>query len=137
MWVFLDDIRTPGMAHNQERGLGTQYGRPDSWTIAKDFFEFIDIVDKNIDKITFVSFDHDLACERGGKEYTGKDAADYLISKCLDLGKDFPDFYVHSDNTSGRQNIISVILNYLKHVEGFDNSHFRYFHKGLINKKPV
>jgi hypothetical protein len=137
MWVFLDDIRTPGMAHNQERGLGTQYGRPDSWTIAKDFFEFTDIVDKNIDKITFVSFDHDLACERGGKEYTGKDAADYLISKCLDLGKDFPDFYVHSDNTSGRQNIISVILNYLKHVEGFDNSDFRYFHKGLINKKPV
>ena len=63
--------------------------------------------------------------------------ADYLINFCLDNNKKFPDWYAHTDNTSGRQNIIGAILNYLKVVEGVDISNFRYFHNGIFNNKFV
>jgi hypothetical protein len=137
MNIFLDDIRTPKMSHNEAKGLGTQFSNSDNWVIARDYFEFKNIIDSNINDIKLVSFDHDLACVSDGREWTGKDAADYLIEKCLDMDIKFPDFYVHSDNTSGKANIIGVILNFLKYKEGFDTSSFRYYHNGVINGKPV
>lgn len=137
MNIFLDDIRTPKMSHNENKGLGPKFSDSNSWVIARDYFEFIDIVDKNLKDIKLVSFDHDLACVSDGVEFTGKSAADYLIQKCLDEKVKFPDFYVHSDNTSGKANIIGVILNYLKYIENFDTSKFKYFHNGIINGEAI
>jgi hypothetical protein len=137
MNIFLDDIRFPKISHNEKRGLGAQFSNSENWTIARDYFEFVDLVDNYFDKIKLVSFDHDLACVKDGREWTGKDAVDYLIQKCLDTNSKFPDFYVHSDNTSGKANIIGSALNYLKHIENFDTSKFRYFHNGIINNEPV
>jgi hypothetical protein len=137
MRVFLDDIRTPDMSHKSDKGLGPYYSDKSKWIIARDYFQFIDIVNKHFDEIELVSFDHDLGCMKDGIEYTGKNAADYLINFCLDSGKKFPDWYAHTDNTSGRQNIIGAILNYLKVVEGVDISKFRYFHNGIFNNKFV
>jgi hypothetical protein len=48
-----------------------------------------------------------------------------------------PDWYVHSDNTSGKNNIIGAITSYLKNVEGRDMSDFRYFHSGIVNSQPI
>jgi hypothetical protein len=137
MRVFLDDIRTPDMAHKSGKGLGPDYSDKNKWVIARDYFQFIDIVNKHFDEIELVSFDHDLGCVKDDIEYTGKTAADYLINFCLDNDKKFPDWYAHTDNTSGRQNIIGAILNYLKNVEGVDISNFRYFHNGIFNNKFV
>jgi hypothetical protein len=137
MRVFLDDIRTPDMAHKSGKGLGPDYSDKNKWVIARDYFQFIDIVNKHFDEIELVSFDHDIACVKDDIEYTGKTAADYLINFCLDNNKKFPDWYAHTDNTSGRQNIIGAILNYLKVVEGVDISKFRYFHNGIFNNKFV
>lgn len=137
MNLFLDDIRIPLMSHNVKRGLGTDYMATDKWVIARDYFEFTDIVDKHFDEIKLVSFDHDLACVKDGREWTGKDAANYLINYCLDHDKKFPDWYAHTDNTSGCQNIIGVINGYLKSVEGKDISNFRYYHRGIVNNKFV
>jgi hypothetical protein len=137
MRVFLDDIRTPDMAHKSGKGLGPDYSDKNKWIIARDYFEFVDIVNNHFDEIELVSFDHDLGCVKDGQEYTGKTAADYLINYCLDNNKKFPDWYAHTDNTSGRQNIIGAILNYLKVVEGVDISKFRYFHNGIFNNKFV
>ena len=135
--IFLDDIRTPSMSHSSGRNLGENYSHRDKWIIVRDYFEFINLIDKSFDDIDLISFDHDLACYKYGKEWTGKDAADYVINYCLDNNKKFPSWYVHSDNTSGKKNIISAILNYLKVVELVDTSKFRYFHNGILNGMAV
>lgn len=137
MNIFLDDIRIPSMSHNVDKGLGVDYSNKDKWVIVRDYFEFIDLLDKNFDKIDLISFDHDLACYKDGVEYTGKSAVDYLIDYCLDNNKNFPDWYAHTDNTSGKRNIIGAILNYINKVEGKDITNFRYYHNGIINSKPV
>lgn len=137
MNLFLDDIRIPSMSHREGKGLGDKFSESEKWTIARDYFEFKHIVDNYFDQIKLVSFDHDLACEENGIEYTGKSAADYLINYCLDNKKQLPDWYVHSDNTSGKANIIGTILSYLQKVEGKDFSNFRYYNNGVINGQPV
>ena len=84
-----------------------------------------------------VSFDHDISSfDKNGKEWTGKDATDYLIGKCLDQGLTFPDFFVHTMNTAGRPNIIGSILNYLKHVEN-KKIDWRYYNSGIINGQII
>ena len=138
MLLFLDDIRTPAMAHNASKGLGLDYSPTEKWIIARDYFEFVKIVSANFYEIELVSFDHDLACvDSDGKEWTGKDAADYLINFCLDHNTHFPDWYAHTDNTAGRQNIIGSIKGYLKSIEGKDLLDFRYYHNGIVNGKFV
>jgi hypothetical protein len=133
--IYLDDIRYPYMSHNQKKGLGVDYSSDDKWIIIRDYNDFIDYININdINDINIISYDHDLACyDSDGHEMTGKNAVDYVIEYCLDNNKKFPNWYVHSDNTSGKSNIIRAILNYLKVVEKFDISKFRYFHNGLIN----
>jgi hypothetical protein len=137
MNIFLDDIRIPSMSHNVSKGLGVDYSNKDKWVIVRDYFDFIDLVDKHFDEIDLISFDHDLACYKDGVEYTGKSAVDYLIDYCLDNDKKFPDWYAHTDNTSGKRNIIGAILNYINKVEGKDITNFRYYHNGIVNNKPV
>ena len=137
MNIFLDDIRTPKMSHNINKGLGENYSSSKSWFIIRDYFEFVSFVKENFDDIELISFDHDLACYRHNKEFTGKDAADFLIKYCLDNYKDLPDWYVHSDNTAGKENIIGLMLNYLKIIEGKDISNFRYYNNGIVNGKGV
>lgn len=137
MNLFLDDIRVPSMSHNDKKGLGVDYSPTDKWVIARDYFDFVDIVNKHFNQIKLVSFDHDLACVKDGREYTGKDAVDYLINFCLDNDKPFPNWYAHTDNTSGRQNIIGAITSYLRNVENKDLSNFRYYHNGIVNDKFV
>lgn len=137
MIIFLDDIRIPSMSHNVDKGLGMDYSNKDKWTIVRDYFDFIDLVDKHFDEIDLISFDHDLACYKDGVEFTGKSAVDYLIDYCLDNNKKFPDWYAHTDNTSGKRNIIGAILNYINKVEGKDITNFRYYHNGIVNNKPV
>ena len=137
MIIFLDDIRIPSMSHNVDKGLGMDYSNKDKWVIVRDYFDFIDLVDRHFDEIDLISFDHDLACYKDGVEYTGKSAVDYLIDYCLDNNKKFPDWYAHTDNTSGKRNIIGAILNYINKVEGKDITNFRYYHNGIVNNKPV
>ena len=87
--IFLDDIRIPSMSHNVGKGLGVDYSDKDKWIIVRDYFDFIDLVDKHFGEISLISFDHDLACYKDGVEYTGKSAVDYLIDYCLDNNKKF------------------------------------------------
>ena len=139
MRVFIDDLRTVDMSHNSERGLG----EITDFVIVRNDIDFINIVDNHLSEITLVSFDHDLACfksgwmEGDGKEFTGKTACQYLVDKCIDSGRKFPDWYVHTDNTCGRQNIISLILSYMKKVDNVDISDYKYFHRGYINGKFI
>lgn len=137
MNVFLDDIRVPSMSHKVSKGLGVDYSDKNKWVIVRDYFDFVDLVDKHFDEIDLISFDHDLACYKHGVEYTGKSAVDYVINYCLDYNKEFPNWYAHTDNTSGKRNIIGAVLNYINKVEGKDITNFRYYHNGIVNNKPV
>ena len=133
MKIFLDDIREVTMSHNPNKGLRIVT----DFVIVRNDKDFIKLVDENINDITLVSFDHDLACFNDGVEFTGKTACEYLIHKCLETGRKFPDWYVHSDNTAGRENIIGLILNYMKSIDGVGTSDYRYFHRGFVNGKFV
>jgi hypothetical protein len=139
MRVFLDDIRSANMAHNSSKGLGTAYSKDSDWTIVRTYDDFVDVVNTKFNDIDLISFDHDLACfDKDGNEMTGKNAVDYVIGYCLDNDKPFPkNWYVHSDNTNGRQNIIGAITNYLDKVEGIKYDDFRYYHKGFVEGENV
>jgi hypothetical protein len=137
MNIFLDDIRIPSMSHNVSKGLGVDYSDKDKWVIVRDYFDFVDLVDKHFDEIDLISFDHDLACYKDGVEYTGKSAVDYVIDYCLDHNKEFPDWYAHTDNTSGKRNIVGAVLNFLNKVEGKNITNFRYYNNGIVNNSPV
>ena len=131
--VYLDDRRIPKMTHDVGCGLGSAYSSNEKWVIIRDYFKFVDFINNHFDQIDLISFDHGLGCYKDGKEFTGKSAADYLINYCLDHNKKLPNWFVHTDNPGGRENIIGIILSYLKKVEGFDVSKFRYYHSGIIN----
>jgi hypothetical protein len=130
--VFLDDERNPTFIKDKLQNF-----YPIDWVVITNYFDFVKFVDSNINKIKLVSFDHDISSfDETGKEWTGKDAADYLINKCLDGQISFPDFFVHTANVSGRPNIISSILNYLKHIEN-NKLDFKYFNSGFINGQII
>jgi hypothetical protein len=133
MKIFLDDIRTVKMSHNKEKGLGII----EDFIIIRDGIDFTKTIEDKIKEIKLISYDHDLACFLDGVEFTGKDALDFVIQKCLEYNIELPDWYVHSDNTSGRENIIKLALNYMKNVDDKDISGFRYFHRGYYNGKFV
>lgn len=132
MNIFLDDERDPKYVKSM---MGKYY--PQDWIIARNYFDFCKLVDQNLDSIKIVSFDHDIASyDTDGKEWTGKDATDYLINKCLDTGQKFPSWFVHTSNTSGRPNIIGAILNFLKYIEG-KKIDWRYYNSGIINGEII
>lgn len=130
--IFLDDVRTPSMS----KGIGTAYDDT-NWIITKDYFQFVKLLINNIGNIELISFDHDLACVINGTEYTGKDAVDYLINLYTKYDIELPDWYVHTDNTSGRENILSSLKTYYKYINPKDISKMRYYHNGFIKNKFV
>lgn len=119
MWLFLDDKRKdPTIVHNDSRGLGVNFGKSNNWIIARDYHQFIDIIENNFDSIELISFDHDISSyDLDENELTGKDAANFLINYCMDNKKTLPDWFVHSDNTGGNANIRQLLLNYMFRVE--------------------
>ena len=137
MKVFLDDLRWP-----QDVPPYTNFSVEDyeDNIVVRNGKEFQELIDKHLDEITFISFDHDLADEHyvpqeywndfeKSKEYqeqqfykelTGKDCADYLCHK-LD-GKPFNiKVNIHSMNPAGALNIQSVLFSYIKIFGGDKN----------------
>jgi len=123
MWLFLDDKRkNPIIVHNDNRGLGLDVGKSDKWVYARNYNEFISIVQNNFDQIEFISFDHDIDSwiDNPGEspiELTGKNAAQFVIDHCIDHNTKMPDWFVHSDNPAGNKNIRSLLMNYMVKFE--------------------
>lgn len=98
MKLFIDDERDP---------VG------DDWTICRSYSETIRTLTANKDCPQYISFDHDL----GPEEMTGYDIAKWIVN--FDIKRagtyipfDF-DWYVHSQNPVGRDNINGLLSNYL------------------------
>lgn len=131
--LFLDDIRQPEEAYAY---TGFEKFATLDWFVVKDYEEFIRAVAVR-GMPEFISFDHDLADEHytppeywtdydSSKEYqesrqyqekTGLDCAKWLVEWCLQWGYKLPDFYVHSMNPVGKDNIIAYLNQYKKHEQ--------------------
>lgn len=132
--LYLDDIRQP-----YETGdyiypfeLKSMY-RLLEWIIVRNYDEFVNYIKSN-GLPTMVSFDHDLGedeaeqlridelmSKRKAREYkktvmSGYDCAKWLCEYCLDNGLPLPEYYCHSMNPIGKENIISILNQYKNHL---------------------
>lgn len=125
MKIFLDDYRTPTdcvqYMYKRIGKLNPIY--LEDWVIAKNYDQFVKVVSENIDKITHISFDHDLAdehydpnvYENGNEidyetytEKTGYECAKWLKDFYKSNNKRLPIMFVHSMNGVGTNNIINL-----------------------------
>ena len=113
--LFLDDIRYPVEAYHYTRQ--DIFLRKD-WHIVRNYEQFVSrILEKGLPDM--ISFDHDLAevhyLQSGSDEYTektGYDCAKWLVEYCMDHHLDLPEFYCHSMNPVGKENIESLLKNF-------------------------
>ena len=99
----------------------------------KSYYEFCDWIILN-DLPDAICFDHDLgktleielikrgvskkdARKRKGEEKTGYDAAKWLVEWCINNKKDIPLWSVQSANPVGRENINTLLNNFLRYQQ--------------------
>lgn len=119
--LFLDDIRYPIDAHHYTRQ--DIFLRAD-WHIVRNYKQFINRILEN-GLPDMISFDHDLADEHYLQpdsqqfiEKTGYDCAKWLTEYCMDNYLNLPDFFCHSMNPVGKENIERLLKNFKKIVNG-------------------
>lgn len=99
--MFLDDIRVPKNIYD---------------VTARSYDEAIEFVKKN-GIPNYISFDHDLGCDdKGNILKSGYDFAKWLVEMDIENIYKFPtdfNFNIHSANPIGRNNINSILNNYL------------------------
>lgn len=110
--LFLDDIRYPKDAYQY---TGQEIFQRKDWHIAQNYQEFVDWILEN-GLPDMISFDHDLAdlkkIDQDSVEKTGYDCAKWLVEYCMDHDLELPDFYCHSMNPVGKQNIEGLLHNF-------------------------
>lgn len=125
MMVFLDDFRNPKdcltYMHKRIGSLNPIYLQ--NWVVVRNYDQFVETVKNNIDTITHVSFDHDLAEEHYVSdtwefsdldiysERTGYDCAVWLKEFYEKNDTDLPVMFVHSMNPIGTKRIIELFNN--------------------------
>lgn len=102
MRMYLDDERVPKYEYD---------------VIVRSFEEAVLFVEKN-GIPNFISFDHDLGCDKDGNIFkSGYDFAKWLVDMDIENIHTFPDdfkFNIHSANPVGRDNINSILESYLR-----------------------
>lgn len=106
----------------------------EQWDIVRNYNEFVDYIQTN-GLPDFISFDHDLADTHYTPEHlwedyeaskawqdaqvhiekTGYECAKWLVEYCMDHEKSLPDYYSHSMNPVGRDNILGTLNNFNKY----------------------
>lgn len=119
--LFLDDIRMPNHVNWVELPLV-------EWVVVRNFDQFIAYI-KLHGCPTRVSFDHDLAVEHYNpnidwtksvqtRELTGMDCVKWLVDYCDEHNCKFPEHYLHTMNSQGKENMRSYIESYQKSLFG-------------------
>ena len=127
--LFLDDIRQVRDACNYMPNPRVYWD--EDWDIVRNYVEFVKYIEKN-GLPDLISFDHDLAdihyevdfrdwndltSEQLGVEETGLDCAKWLVDYCVDNELKIPEFYIHSQNPTGGENIRKYLENAKKHMD--------------------
>ena len=128
--LFLDDVRKP------DDVTWAAFPRDETTFIIRNYNSFVKHISLSGVPM-FVCFDHDLAEEHyeimqkesngdpiklidGIVDYgpvkTGYDCAKWLVDYCVEKGKKFPDYVVHSMKPPGKERIIGYIENAKKHL---------------------
>ena len=107
--LYLDDIRNPLQTYPNSL--------KSDWTVVRNYNEFVKIITEN-GLPEYVSFDHDLGLEHYAHgfhglpptyddytEKTGMECAKWLVEYCMNNKKPLPNYFVHSANPIGRDNI--------------------------------
>lgn len=118
--LFLDDERWPPANRSSLLSALINYvvkgfRRHNDWVIARNYDEAISIMEEHGCPY-YMSFDHDLGIY-GAVEKTGKHVAEWMVERDLNYGNFFPDnfdFYVHSQNSVGAENIKKYLTNYFE-----------------------
>lgn len=117
--LFLDDIREPVVVSKYMFPIELrEMYKSEGWYIARNYTEFVEFITHH-GLPTKISFDHDLADEHyisdnvtEYKEKTGYDCAKWLVDYCLTNKLSLPDYYCHSMNPVGVENILSILNRY-------------------------
>lgn len=131
--LYLDDIRQPYETGNYINPveLRKQY-RLEEWIIVRNYNEFTKYIQDN-GLPNKVSFDHDLGedeaerlridglSKRKTREHkktvmSGYDCAKWMCEYCLENSLPLPEYYCHSMNPTGKENILNILNNYKKHL---------------------
>lgn len=128
IFLFLDDIRFPIDAFKYTK---LKIFNDRKWTVVRNYNEFVEHI-KNNGLPYFISFDHDLADthytpehlwndydkskewqnKQVHKEKTGYECAKWLVDYCIDNNLKCPQYYCHSMNPVGKDNIIGLLMSF-------------------------
>ena len=100
--LFLDDERFPPDMDGEGYRL---------WVIVRNYNEFVECL-QMYGMPEFISFDHDL-----GDSLDGYECAKWLGMRCVDSGTNIPEFYVHSQNPVGANNINFYLASAQKFID--------------------
>lgn len=100
-YLFIDDLRDPFKDNRIKTMDLSEY----ELVWIKSYDEVIQFLQTEWPDI--IDFDHDL-----GEEKTGYDVAKYIVNTCLDKNCKLPEFYCHSANPCGKENILSLLQNF-------------------------
>jgi hypothetical protein len=119
--IFLDDVRNPYCIFKLT--IIEIFEKNEDWVIVRDYYQFINAINK-FGLPSYISFDHDLSFDhylgenqKGDidyaslKEKTGYHCAKWLVKYCLENDFTIPDYYVHSANPVGKENIEQCLEN--------------------------
>jgi hypothetical protein len=115
--LWLDDIRDP-TTEKWNNEIAKYIINPLTVKIiwVRNYYEFIHQINTNFPDI--ISFDHDLSdihCNKSTyKEKTGMTCAIYLVNYCQNNNINLPQYYIHSSNPVGAENIRKYLSNYIK-----------------------
>lgn len=130
--LWLDDLRDPKIGDwLLSYAPIFAYDEDTNVVWVKSFDEFVDYMKNNPMPHT-IAFDHDLGEDvaqnkvfyglpkkqaRAEKKFekSGMDAAKWLVEFCMDTKTKLPNWTIQSANPTGRENINSLLLSYLKH----------------------
>lgn len=111
--LFLDDERYPSDVKWAPHGVRTMYFDTDNVLIARTVDAAKTLV-RDMGIPFFISFDHDLGTEETGLTFA-KWLGDYILDNPSEIPDSF-DFFVHSQNPVGAENIRQFMLNLTRHI---------------------
>lgn len=115
--LWLDDERNP---HLNNWLVFSPIEQPFEVVWVKKYHEFVSWIEEN-GLPDAICFDHDLSDIYIKKstyiEKTGYDCAKWLVDYCIDNNKELPLYNIQSANPVGKENIDSLLKNYIKYVE--------------------
>jgi hypothetical protein len=111
--LFIDDERDP---FHVTWGNDQVHYKNGDWIIARNWYDVLEII-VSLGFPNMISFDHDLGEDTKSGYEIAKNICDLVMDANYELPEDFQ-YFVHSKNPVGKQNIEMFMNNFLNHMKG-------------------